>query len=145
MSEFWKTQTAIATNGMIETAGAIAAAVKQRQADTKAERDFRAGYAVALKAAKKTGVFPEKYQATVTEDQLGRQVGIKVVALRELGKQAPNHPLVVSQVVRSNIATQTLINYNNANRPADTDFNHFAPSDTAAQKIYSLTMKPSGG
>jgi len=105
------------------------------KAQLRAEQQFRQGYAVALEEAKKTGAMPEQYQRKVGEDQLGRQVGIKVVALRELEKLNSNHPLVRSSELRSKVGNQALINFNRANRPADGDFNDFAPSDAQFQQL----------
>jgi hypothetical protein len=107
-----------------------------------AEKQHREGYAKALEEAKRTGNMLEQYQRVVAEDHMGKQVGIKVVALRELGKLNPGHPLVASATVRQNIGTQTLINYNRANRPKDGDYNDFAPDDALAQRIYDYTLKP---
>lgn len=140
MGDFWATQRAVATKDLIDTVGNLAASMRQQRANEAAEKKFRAGYAVALEQAKKTGVLPEIYQAKVGFDMVGEQVGIKVVALRELSKTAPNHPLVKSQKVRENIGLQTLMNFNKANRPSNADINDYAPSDVAAQKIYAITL-----
>lgn len=129
------------TMGLVDNGVALGAAMRERKAIAKDERKFRENYATALANAKRTGVMPEEFQRTVPVDEIGRQVGIKVVALRELGKLNAGHPLVASAQVRANIGTQTLINYNRADRPDGVDLNAYAPSDVAAQKIYELTPK----
>lgn len=129
------------TAGLVDNGVALGAALRERKAIAQDERKFREGYATALANAKQTGVMPAEYQRTVPVDEMGRQVGIKVVALRELGKLNASHPLVASAQVRANIATQTLVNYNNADRPDGVDLNNYAPSDVAAQKIYAFTLK----
>jgi hypothetical protein len=139
---FWEAQRAADTAGLIDNMVQIGSSMRETRELEKAQKEYRQGYAVALEEAKRTGVMPEKYQQTVASDRMGKQIGIKVVALRELGKLNPRHPLVASETVRANIGTQTLINYNRANRPKDGDYNDFAPDDALAQKIYAYTLKP---
>ncbi|MGX9718401.1 hypothetical protein ACWYXJ_29660 [Janthinobacterium lividum] len=136
----WDTTKTIETIGLVDNMVSIGSTLRDRRVIDKAEKDFREGYARALSEAKRTGIMPDEFQRTVPVDQMGRQVGVKVVALRELGKISPGHPLVVSSTVRQNIATQTLINYNRADRPDDADLTNFAPSDVAAQKIYEFSI-----
>lgn len=136
----WETQRAVDTAGLIDNMVKIGGQLRERQADAKAEKAYRSGYAKALEEAKRTGNMPEEYQGVVAIDSMGRHIGVKVVALRELGKIAPTHPLVSSATVRKNIGTQTVINYSKAGRPQDPNYNDYAPSDTAAQKIYDLTL-----
>jgi len=138
---FWETQNAIGTAGLVDNMVGIGNAMRERKAIDQDERKFRAGYAAALANAKQTGVMPEEYQRTVPVDDMSRQIGVKVVALRELSKLNAGHPLVASAKVRENIGTQTLINYNRSDRPDGVNLNDYAPSDSAAQKIYELTMK----
>jgi hypothetical protein len=139
MNNGWEMQKVAAMNGLIEDSVRLAGTIRERrvvsQAQLRAEHEFRVGYARALTAAKQSGVMPEEYQRRVGEDQLGRQVGIKVVALRELGKLDSNHPLVRSAELRSKIGTQTLINYNLADRPKEGDFNDFAPTEAQLQQM----------
>lgn len=139
---FWEAQRAIDTAGLVDNMSRIGSQIAENRAIAQAEKQFREGYARALEEGKRTGVMPEKYQRVVAEDHMGKQVGIKVVALRELGKLNPAHPLVSSATVRANIGTQTLINYNRASRPQDGDYNDFAPDDALAQKIYKFTLEP---
>lgn len=138
MSGFWGAQKEMAMNNLVSSAASAAASMRNVQELKKEAQARRVGYAHALAQAKVTGVMPEEFQGEVPKDMLGRQVGIKVVALRELKKAIPNHPLVVSQNVRSNIATQTMINYNRADRPGGVDFADYAPGETAAQQIFSM-------
>ncbi|MFC5511122.1 hypothetical protein ACFPOU_08275 [Massilia jejuensis] len=137
----WESFRNTETMGLVDNGVAIGAAMRERKAIAQDERKFREGYATALANAKQTGVMPTEYQRTVPVDEMGRQIGVKVVALRELGKLNASHPLVASAQVRANIGTQTLVNYNKAERPDGVDLNDYAPSDTAAQKIYAFTLK----
>jgi len=139
---FWDTQRQVDTMGLVDNMVQIGSHMREQREIAAAEKQHREGYAKALEEAKRTGNMPEQYQRVVAEDQMGKQVGIKVVALRELGKLNPRHPLVASSTVRTNIGTQTLINYNRANRPKDGDYNDFAPDDALAQRIYDYTLKP---
>jgi len=137
----WDSFRNVETAGLVDNGVALGAAMRERKAIAQDERKFREGYATALANAKQTGVMPAEYQRTVPVDDIGRQIGVKVVALRELGKLNAGHPLVASAQVRANIATQTLINYNRAERPNGVDLNEYAPSDSAAQKIFAHTLK----
>ena len=137
---FWQAQNQIAMGELMSSAGQLAGALRQRRELERAEKEYRAGYASALAEAKRTGVMPEEYQEMVPIDQMGRQVGIKAVALRELGKLNPKHPLLTS-TVRTNIGTQTLINYNLADRPEGADLNDYAPSEKQTQQIFDFTLK----
>lgn len=136
----WESQRAADTAGFIDNLNQIGGHMREKRENSKAEKEFREGYARALAVAKRTGDMPVEYQQLVPIDRVGRQVGIKVVALRELSKVDPTHPLVASAAVRENIGTQTLINYNKSERPSGADLNDYAPSDSAAQKIYDLTL-----
>lgn len=100
-------------------------------------RALFAQYAAALEAAKVTGEFPVEFQNTVPEDLLTRQVGVKVVALRELLKANPQHPLVKSAECRTRIAKRTLVNFNRANRPDSVDVTMFAPNEEETEQIFS--------
>lgn len=137
---FWDAQRQVDTAGLVDNMVQIGAHMRENRANAKAEKEFREGYARALEEAKRTGNMPVEYQQLVPIDRVGRQVGIKVVALRELGKLSPAHPLVASATVRENIGTQTLINYNRSNRPQNVDLNDFAPDDALAQRIYDFTL-----
>ena len=139
---FRDAQRANDTAGFIDNMVQIGGHMRAKRDQAKSEQQFRAEYARALEEAKRTGNMPVEFQQLVPIDRVGRQVGIKVVALRELGKVNPGHPLVASSQVRENIGTQTLINYNKADRPEAADLNDYAPSDAAAQKIYDFTLKP---
>lgn len=137
---FWDAQKNIDTAGLVDNMAEIGGVMRARNEAKREEKQFREGYAKALEEAKRTGVMPAQYQQVVPIDDMGGQVGIKVVALRELGKLNPKHPLIVSPTVRANIATQTKINYNRANRPQAPNYNDYAPTDTVAQKIYEFTL-----
>ena len=139
---FWESQRQVATAGLIDNMVQIGSSMRETRELEKAQKEYRQGYAVALEEAKRTGVMPEKYQQTVAIDSMGRHIGVKVVALRELGKMNPRHPLVASSTVRENIATQTVKNYSKAGRPLDPNYNEFAPDDAQAQRIYEFTLKP---
>jgi len=138
---FWEAQRAVDSAGLIDNMFEIGGHMRAKREHAKSEKEFRAEYSKALEEAKRTGTMPVEFQQLVPIDRVGRQVGIKVVALRELGKVNPAHPLVASPQVRENIGTQTLINYNKADRPDGADLNDYAPSDSAAQKIYEFTLK----
>lgn len=99
-------------------------------------------YKLALEKAKTSGVMPTEFQQHVPIDHMTEQFGIKTVALRELGKQVPEHPLVTSQACRDTVAKTTLIKYNIANRPgtANADFSQFAPTDDQAALIFKHTV-----
>ncbi|MEX5747598.1 hypothetical protein ACWV27_26095 (plasmid) [Massilia varians] len=137
---FWDSQRAVDTAGLVDNMAEIGGVLRARREAKREEKQFREGYAKALEEAKRTGVMPVQYQKLAPIDHMGGHIGVKAVALRELGKLNPRHPLVVSPTVRGNIATQTKINYNRANRPDDPDFHEFAPSDPVAQKIYEFTL-----
>jgi hypothetical protein len=137
---FWDAQRNIDTAGLVDNMAEIGGVLRARKEAKRDEKQFREGYAKALEEAKRTGVMPAMYQQVVPIDDMGGQVGIKVVALRELGKLNPQHPLIVSPTVRTNIATQTKINYNRANRPEQPNYNDYAPSDTVALKIFDFTL-----
>lgn len=139
---FWDTQRQIDTIGLMDNMVQIGTHLRDSREAAKAEREYRDGYAKALDEAKRTGNMPEQYQQSVAIDHMGRQIGVKVVALRELGKLNPQHPLVASPAVRQNIATQTVKNYSQAGRQPNPDYNQFAPDDGQAQGIYEFTLKP---
>jgi hypothetical protein len=139
---FWESQRAIDTVGLVDNMVQIGGHMRENREIKKAEKQYREGYAKALEEAKRTGNMPEEYQQTVAIDSMGRHIGVKVVALRELGKFNPKHPLVASAAVRQNIGTQTVKNYNQAGRPDDPNYNDFAPEDAQAQRIYEYTLKP---
>lgn len=128
--------------GLVDNMVQIGSHLRAGRENAKAEKEYREGYAKALDEAKRTGNMPEQYQQTVPIDSMGRHIGVKVVALRELGKVNPKHPLVASATVRQNIATQTVKNYSQAGRPEDPNYNEFAPDDGQAQRIYDFTLKP---
>lgn len=136
MLDYWAAQRQADINGMMENAGAMGAAWKQKREQKKIDANLRVEYARALAVAKNTGELPEQFQGTVSEDTMGRQAGIKVVALRELGKRAPSHPLVVSPECRKTVASVTLIQYNQADRPEEKTYDEFAPDDATAQRIF---------
>lgn len=98
-------------------------------------------YIQALENAKTTGIFPDTFQVKVPSDLMGRQVGIKVAALRELAKYAPNHPLVVSQKCRSMVAQVTVMNFCRAGRPDGGDYANFAPTNQTLQNIFAAFPK----
>lgn len=138
---FWQNQNQIAMGELMNSAGRLAAALREKRDAESAQREYRAGYAKALASAKQTGVMPEQYQQLIPIDLMTSQVGVKVVALRELGKLNPKHALVVSPAVRENIATQTLVNYNLADRPEGANLNDFAPSESQTEQIINFTLK----
>lgn len=137
----WDSMNYANTMGIVDDGVAIARNMRESKRIDEANRKFRAGYAVALEQAKRTGVMPEQYQKYVPIDAMGEQIGLKVVALRELGKNCPAHPLVTSQNVRNVIARQTLMNYNKSNRPDDVEFADFAPNDASATHIFKHAPK----
>lgn len=131
---------AMALRDLGEAAGEAGASFKQRWDAKRKQRTFdatvRAAYVAALEQAKTTGVMPDDMQEHVPVDRVTEQIGVKAVALRELGKTAPEHPLVKSARVRAVVAKQTLINYNRADRPEDRDLNQFAPTEQQAEVIF---------
>lgn len=139
---FWEAQRAVDTAGLIDNMVEIGANLRERRQLEQEQKAFQAGYAKALEDAKRNGKMPDQYQRVVPIDKLGKHVGIKVVALRELAKYAPNHPLVTSSAVRENVGTQTVKHYCQANRPANPNYNDYAPDDEMTQRIYDFTLKP---
>jgi len=136
---YWETQRAVDTAGLVDNLVQIGAHMREKRELDRAEKAYQEGYARALEDAKRTGQMPAEYQRHVMVDEFARHVGIKVVALRELAKLDPKHPLL-NQTVRNNIATQTVINFCKHERPADAGLGDYAPSDSAAQKIYDHTL-----
>lgn len=133
---YWEAQRQIATNELIDSACAAGRSWRARRQQAIAAEKFRIAKEKALEQAKQTGVMPAQFQATVPADWFGEQAGIATVALRELAKYAPNHPLVVSSKCREVVANVTLINYNRANRPMDAGYRKFAPDDVKSQVIF---------
>jgi hypothetical protein len=145
MNGYWQTQKQIASNNLAIDAGDAGARYLDNKAQQKRQADFdiktRAAYKLALDAAKQTGRMPAEHQVHVPIDYVAEQSGIKVVALRELGKNEPEHPLVVSEKCREFIADATLINYNMAERPRDVNLEEFAPDEELAQRIFEAQPK----
>lgn len=57
-----------------------------------------------------------------------------VVALRELEKLDPGHPMVHSQQMRDHVSLHTTRNYTRAGRPEGADFADFAPDEEVVQR-----------
>lgn len=136
---FWEAQRQIATNDLIDHASAIGRAWRDKQEQAALNAKARAAYLLALEKGKTTGFMPCEFQKTATIDVLGRQMGLNVVALRELAKYAPNHPLVISAKCREIVGSVTLLNYNLANRPDienAANLTMFAPDDGKSQAIF---------
>lgn len=134
--DFWGAQRAMAYNDLMDVGGRMGADFLARREQKKLDESLRVEYVQALAKAKDTGVMPAHLQAPVPADYMGEQAGIKVVALRELGKRAPTHPLVNSQGCRDAVASVTLIQYNRADRPSDRSYDEFAPSEEVAKRIF---------
>lgn len=140
MNSNWEMQKNAAMSGLIDDTLRLAGAIREKRtadrAQLQAEQEFRAGYAKALAVAKQTGVMPDHFQQRVPIDWVSSQVSVKVVALRELQKVQPKHPLL-HQSVRDAVSKQGLINFNRADRPNDANMNDFAPSDSQAEQIFN--------
>lgn len=125
---------------LFDAAGAAGRASIDRDRARRADRELQREYAIALENAKQTGELADRFQRQVGVDMLVTQVGIKVVALRELGKKAPEHPLIASQECRDLVGKGARIAYNRADRP-NTDVNAFAPDEDLSQKIFQRCKK----
>lgn len=142
---FWQTQKDMAMQQLVSEASQAGRDVANHWRAQREQKEFdrraRQAYLAALERCKETGDdMPAKFQRTFTQDSYSRQVGVKVVALRELGKTSPQHPLVVSQVCRNAVSTLTLINYNRAGRP-DTDVTQYVPDDDKAKILFQRFPK----
>lgn len=148
---FWETQRQIATSDLIATGLSIGLenrAAKKRQVDAQQHEqemskiadnivgNMKKRYDIALEIAKRTGEMEVDCQRTVPEDRMGEEMGVKTVALRELGKHNPNHPLIRSKTVQKFIGLHTIRNYSRADRPAAQNYGDFAPSDESCQNVY---------
>jgi hypothetical protein len=150
MNNFWENQRQFASLQLAETAGAvgrdIASQWKAKSQGRQLNERVRQAYKEALEVAKETGDMQEEFQATVPIDQLGKQIGIKAVALRELKKTSPGHPLVVSETAREVIGQVTLVNYNRADRPVDEDgvanYSEHVPDEETTERIYEAYPGP---
>lgn len=113
---------------------------KTKRALAEFDQRTRQAYLAALEQAKQTGDMPEQFQVKVPVDELTAQIGLKAVAIRELGKARPAHPMVTSQRCREAVAKATLIKYNRANRPSGPEVAliDYAPTDEQAQQIFDL-------
>ncbi len=73
-------------------------------------------------------------------DVLARHVAIKVVAVRELAKFAPAHPLVL-QAVREAIGNKAIMKFNGTGRSMDHELNRYAPTEEKSQAIFRTARK----
>lgn len=135
----WRNSGSQDMGRLMDACADASSAIRQNKELEKQVRAQREGYAAALARAKVTGEMPLEYQQSVGIDQLTSHVAVKVVALRELTKIAGDrgHPLL-KQTVRNNIGRQAVINFYQGNGNAQTDVAQFAPSDQAAQIIFTL-------
>ncbi|WP_288393085.1 hypothetical protein [uncultured Herbaspirillum sp.] len=144
MGSFWENERQIAAMQLAVTAGQAGRTIVDRwNARVRAhqmELRVREAYNAALTAAKDTGDMPEEFQSSVPIDELGKLIAIKSVALNELAKYVPDHPLVVSETAQDVIAQVTLINYNRAERPVDADgvihYSAHIPDEETIDAIY---------
>lgn len=137
MSNFWDVQKQVAIADMADDAAAIANQWRQKKAQKEFDERTRRAYLLALEEGKKTGDMPVEHQGTVPFDRMASQVGIKVVALRELKKTEPKHPLVVSKECRADVARITRILFNRDGRPDDANLEDYAPDETVSQRIFA--------
>lgn len=137
---------------LFTAAGNLAGANLARNRERKADAEFRARqdalgveldrkYEEAVRRAAVTGdELPVSMQKKVPIDNQIGHLAIKVVAIRELRKYQPKHPLVCMGSVRERIAREALKRYNAAGRP---DFSEqyemadLAPSDAVAVSIFA--------
>lgn len=144
MGSFWENERQIAAMQLAVTAVQAGRTIvnrwNSRVRAQQMELRVREAYKAALAAAKDTGNMPEEFQGAVPIDELGKQIAIKSVALNELAKYAPDHPLLVSEMAQSVIAQVTLINYNRAERPVDGDgvihYSAHIPDEEDIEAIY---------
>ena len=134
--EYWQAQHARAVSDLMSTGAQMGADWRARREEREEVERLKAEYQAALEKGKTTGVMPEEFQRDVPADYMGKQTGIEVVALRELGKRAPNHPLVLSQECRDAVGAVTLIQYNRAGRLIEQPYADFAPDDEVADRIF---------
>lgn len=116
------------------------AAFDERQRKLTIELDAK--YEAAVRRAAITGdELPSSMQATVPVDQVIGQVAVKVVALRELRRYVPTHPLVCLQGVRQRIAREARKIYNVKGRPllddVATSADDMAPSDQVSKLVFA--------
>lgn len=140
MQSSWEMQKNVAMGGLIDDVTNLAGAVRERRvadkAQLRAEQQFRQGYAKALAAAKVSGEMPEEYQSRVPFDMYGRQVGVKVVALKELSRlTGGKHPLA-NEAVRRKVANMTMVNYNLADRPDGVNVADYAPTEDQLRTVF---------
>lgn len=144
MASYWDLQRQIATANLY-AAGAEAGSVLKERWNAKRkgkemDQRVRQAYIMALEQAKTSGNLAEEFQSQVPIDMLGKEIGVKAVALRELGKNVPKHPLVVSETCRQVVGQVTLVNYNRADRPVDDDglinYSAFVPDEESAEQIF---------
>lgn len=144
-NNYWEMQRQINLQGLVADGVQLGQAWRQKWANDRAQKEFdvkvRAAYAKALEEGKTSGEMPFEFQTKVGIDELTRHIGIKAVALRELGKRAPTHPMVVSQTCRAVVGKVTKINFNRAGRPDEADLNDFAPDDVNSNKIFTAFPK----
>jgi len=144
MGSYWETQRQLATANLYAAGAEAGSALKERwnakRKGKEMDERVRKAYKMALEQAKTTGNLAEEFQSQVPIDMLGKEIGVKAVALRELGKNVPKHPLVVSETCRQVVGQVTLVNYNRADRPVDDDgvihYSDYAPDEEAAESIF---------
>lgn len=136
MSDHWAARNAAARADLWSNAAQAGRNLVERKHQEKYDKELRIEYAAALEKAKDTGVMPEKFQGTVSADLAGGHIGVKVVALRELRKKDPGHPLVASRACQETIKTATLISYNRKNRAEGVTYAECAPDDASAEQLF---------
>jgi hypothetical protein len=140
MNSSWEMQKVAAMSGLIDDTVRLAGTIREKRvadrAQQLAEQEFRAGYAKALATAKVSGDMPEQYQTRVPFDMYGRQVAVKVVALKELSRiTGGKHPLA-NEAVRRQVGTLAMLNYNRADRPEGVNVADYAPSDEQLKAVF---------
>lgn len=127
-------QAQIASGELATAAGKAGRAYIDRKNQERADKEYEIRKAAALKKAKDDGVLPEEFQKTVPEDKLGQHVGVKVIALRELAKLDPNHPLVTYKICQDVVANLTLREFNRKDR--NVTYKDSAPAEETTKKLF---------
>lgn len=141
MSSYWQVQAQIASGELATAAGRAGRDYIDRKNQEQFDKQLQKEYRAALEKAKKDGLLPEKFQHNVPEDVLGAHVAVKVIALRELAKFAPDHPLVVSQKCQDVVSNLTLRQFNRLGRGSHTTYAASAPDASTADDVFDYFRK----
>lgn len=148
---FWENQRNVAQTEMFTEAGNLAGRIAARRHEQQGIDDAKKlsqrlsveldqKYEAAVRRAAETGeALPVEMQDVIPVDEVIPHVIIKTVALRELRRYVPKHPLL-AQSVRDHIAREALKRYNRAGRPVlgeNAPMDALAPSEKSAEQLFS--------